>query len=97
MPLTARDGGSNSLTDGAKRLGTHKPPVLDGVEVGVAVGATVEVAVSVGVGVGAIVGATVSVGLGPGFGELLLLESHPPRAKPSTKTIKRAARLRPRK
>lgn len=90
MPLTARDGGSNSLTDGPNRLGTHKPPLLDGVEVGVAVGATVEVAVSVGVGVGAIVGATVSVGLGPGFGELLLLESHPPRARTSTKTMKRA-------
>ena len=88
-PLTERAGGSNSFTDGPKRFGTHKPSVLAGVDVGVAVGAIVAVAVAVWVGVGAIVGATVGVGLGPGFGELLLLELHPPRARPSATTIGR--------
>jgi hypothetical protein len=70
FPLTARAGGSNSFTDGPKIFGTHKPSVLDGVEVAVAVGEIVVVAVAVSVGVGAIVGATVGVGLGPGFEEL---------------------------
>src|SRR6202030_3401231 len=45
LPLAARAGGSNSFTDGPKRFGTHKPSVLDGVEVGVAVGAIVAVSV----------------------------------------------------
>jgi hypothetical protein len=36
------------------------------------------------------VGATVGVGLGLGFGELLLLELHPPMARPSATTIERS-------
>jgi len=47
LPLTARAGGSNSFTDGPKRLGTQRPPLVEGVEVGVAVGAMVVVAVAV--------------------------------------------------
>src|SRR5208283_821298 len=45
LPLAARRGGSNSFTDGPKRFGTHKPPLLAGV--GVLVGVLVALAVGV--------------------------------------------------
>ena len=87
----ARREGANSFTDGPKRFGTHKPPVLDGVGVlvGVAVAVVVGVAVRVAVAVAVGIGLAVGVGLGLGVNELLLLELHPPRAMLSPTTIKR--------
>jgi len=71
------------------------PPVLDGVGVGDGVAVADAVAVAVAVSVAVAVAVAVEVGLGCGVSELLLLDSHPPRAMLSATTIKRVQRGAP--